>query len=570
MSDDRTLTGGEYLFREGESADYGYVVKTGTIEIVKSGIDGEMILAELEAGSLFGEMALIDGNPRSAGARAKVDSSVNEIRSDTFDEYIRNNTDAALRLMKTLAGQLRTANNELAHVNHNLEIETTLQDTDSSGERYSDSEIEDTDAIYDRPPSQLVMYISVLVFLLFIGSLLFSYFTHIDTTVSARGKFTTKTPNVSVQATANSVVKALFIERGQLIKAGQIIALLDDTIPKTNLKRNKEKLKVVEGRLARIRWENKILNQGGSLADNINIDALNHDILTKRLLEYRSRIRSFSSKKNKLKQEIKSNRKTVEIVEEKKSLKAKLEDVQKGLYERKIGSLLKYLTAMDATLSARQSALVVRNSLKTFKSELNSIRADEKAFVAQWASSLAEKIAADEESRFELIQENVMARQQVKNVEVRAPTTGIILDLPKVSEGSIVREGDEILTLVQINQPLSLEVDIDPRDVSDTKVGMFVSVKLDALPFQKYGDLKGSLAFLSQDTFTESLSGEKGAFYRGRIEILSNQLQKLPPEFQLTQGMLASADILAGERNLITYFTFPITRAFEDAFREPD
>ena len=53
MSDDRTLTGGEYLFREGESADYGYVVKTGTIEIVKSGIDGEMILAELEAGSLF-------------------------------------------------------------------------------------------------------------------------------------------------------------------------------------------------------------------------------------------------------------------------------------------------------------------------------------------------------------------------------------------------------------------------------------------------------------------------------------------------------------------------------------
>ena len=49
-----------------------------------------------------------------------------------------------------------------------------------------------------------------------------------------------------------------------------------------------------------------------------------------------------------------------------------------------------------------------------------------------------------------------------------------------------------------------------------------------------------------------------------------NQLQNLPPDFQLTQGMLASADILAGERNLITYFTFPITRAFEDAFREPD
>ena len=570
MADERTLTGGEYLFREGESADYGYVVKTGQIEIVKSGIDGEIVLTELGPGSLFGEMALIDGSPRSAGARASVDSSVTEVRSDTFNQYIRNNPDAAVRVMKTLAGQLRSANTDLAHVSKDAGIELQRQDIDGLDERHSDREIEDTDAIYDRPPSRLVIYSAVLVLTLFIGSLLFTYFINIDTTISARGKFTTKTPNVLVQSTANSVVKTLFIERGQMIQEGQIVALLDDTIARTNLKKNTEKLKVVEGRLARLRIENKNLNFGGSSVENTDLDALNQDILTKRLLEYRSRLRSFASKKNKLNQEIDSARKTVDIVEQQKFLKERLEGVQKGLYDRKTGSLLKYLTAVDATLSAKQSTLSAGNNLKRFKSELNSIKADEKAFVAQWSSALAENMAADEEARMELIQENVMARQGVENIEVRSPATGIILDLPRVSEGSIVKEGDEILTLVQINQPLSLEVDIDPRDISDTKVGMPVSVKLDALPFQKFGDLKGTLAFLSQDTFTESLSGEKGAFYRARVEISSDQLQTLPPEFQLTQGMLASADILAGERNLITYFTFPITRAFEDAFREPD
>ena len=570
MADERTLTGGEYLFREGESADYGYVVKTGNIEIVKSGIDGEIILAELGPGSLFGEMALIDGSPRSAGARASVDSSVTEVRSDTFNQYIRNNPDAAVRVMKTLAGQLRSANTDLAHVSKDAGIELQSQDIDGLDERHSDREIEDTDAIYDRPPSRLVIYSAVLVLTLFIGSLLFTYFIDIDTTISARGKFTTKTPNILVQSTANSVVKTLFVERGQMIQEGQIVALLDDTIARTNLKKNTEKLKVVEGRLARLRIENKNLNFGGSSVENTDLDALNQDILTKRLLEYRSRLRSFASKKNKLNQEIDSARKTVDIVEQQKLLKERLEGVQKGLYDRKTGSLLKYLTAVDATLSAKQSTLSAGNNLKRFKSELNSIKADEKAFVAQWSSALAENMAADEEARMELIQENITARQGVENIEVRSPATGIILDLPRVSEGSIVKEGDEILTLVQINQPLSLEVDIDPRDISDTKVGMPVSVKLDALPFQKFGDLKGTLAFLSLDTFTESLSGEKGAFYRARVEISSDQLQTLPPEFQLTQGMLASADILAGERNLITYFTFPITRAFEDAFREPD
>ena len=570
MADVRSLTGGEFLFREGESAEYGYVVKSGQVDIVKSGLEGEMVLAELGPGSLFGEMALIDGSPRSAGARARVDSSVTEIRSDTFNQYIRNNPDAAVRLMKTLAGQLRSANTDLAHVANDAGNEGQLDDVGNLGERHSDSEIEDTDAIYDRPPSRLVIYTAVLVLTLFIGSLLFTYFTNIDTTVSARGKFTTKTPNVLVQSTANSVVKTLFVERGQLIEEGQIVALLDDTIARTNLKKNIERLKVVEGRLARLRIENKNINFGGSSLENTDLDALNQDILTKRLLEYRSRLRSFASKNNKLIQEIDSAQKTVEIVEQQKSLKERLEGVQKGLYDRKTGSLLKYLTAVDATLSAKQSSLSAGNNLKRLKSELNSIKADEKAFVAQWSSTLAENTAADEEARMELIQENIMVRQEVDNIEVRSPATGIILDLPRVAEGSIVKEGDEILTLVQINQPLSLEVDIDPRDISDTKVGMPVSVKLDALPFQKFGDLKGTLAFLSQDTFTESLSGEKGAFYRARVEIPSDQLQNLPPEFQLTQGMLASADILAGERNLITYFTFPITRAFEDAFREPD
>ena len=570
MADVRSLTGGEFLFREGESAEYGYVVKSGQVDIVKSGLEGEMVLAELGPGSLFGEMALIDGSPRSAGARARVDSSVTEIRSDTFNQYIRNNPDAAVRLMKTLAGQLRSANTDLAHVANDAGNEGQLDDVGNLGERHSDSEIEDTDAIYDRPPSRLVIYTAVLVLTLFIGSLLFTYFTNIDTTVSARGKFTTKTPNVMVQSTANSVVKTLFVERGQMIQEGQIVALLDDTIARTNLKKNIERLKVVEGRLARLRIENKNINFGGSSLENTDLDALNQDILTKRLLEYRSRLRSFASKNNKLIQEIDSAQKTVEIVEQQKSLKERLEGVQKGLYDRKTGSLLKYLTAVDATLSAKQSSLSAVNNLKRLKSELNSIKADEKAFVAQWSSTLAENTAADEEARMELIQENIMVRQEVDNIEVRSPATGIILDLPRVAEGSIVKEGDEILTLVQINQPLSLEVDIDPRDISDTKVGMPVSVKLDALPFQKFGDLKGTLAFLSQDTFTESLSGEKGAFYRARVEIPSDQLQNLPPEFQLTQGMLASADILAGERNLITYFTFPITRAFEDAFREPD
>ena len=273
---------------------------------------------------------------------------------------------------------------------------------------------------------------------------------------------------------------------------------------------------------------------------------------------------------NKLKQELDGTVETVNIVGRQKELKRELEGVQERLYNKRATSLLNYLTAVEATLNAEQRLLDAQNNFKKFEAELDSIEAEEKAFIAQWTSSLAENIAKDEEIRMQLTQERILLQQAVENIEVRSPVQGIVLDLPLVAVGSIVQEGDEILTLVQTNQPLALEADIDPKDISDTKIGMSVSVKLDALPFQKFGDLEGKLVFLSQDTFSESLDGEKGAFYRGRIDIPSEQLQTLPPDFQLTQGMLANADIKVGKRRVISYFTFPIIRAFEDAFREPD
>ena len=48
MAADNFYPKGEYIFREGESADFAYVLKAGSVEILKTGIDGELILATLD------------------------------------------------------------------------------------------------------------------------------------------------------------------------------------------------------------------------------------------------------------------------------------------------------------------------------------------------------------------------------------------------------------------------------------------------------------------------------------------------------------------------------------------
>ena len=111
------IEAGEFLFREGESANYAYILDEGEIEIVKNGPDGVIKLSEITKGTIFGEMALLDGAPRSAGARATKKTSLTEVDGDTFLNYIRTNPKGALNIMQRLSGQLRQANKNLIDTN---------------------------------------------------------------------------------------------------------------------------------------------------------------------------------------------------------------------------------------------------------------------------------------------------------------------------------------------------------------------------------------------------------------------------------------------------------------------
>jgi hemolysin D len=158
-------------------------------------------------------------------------------------------------------------------------------------------------------------------------------------------------------------------------------------------------------------------------------------------------------------EEIKSAEKTVLITKEQEALKRKIEGARKHLYDRKTGSLLSYLQSRDATLAAKRAHFDARNlragkiaALAAKKTDLSILLADREEFTASWSSGLGESRSKDEEIRIQLSQEAVKLRRDMMNTEVRAPAEGIVLDLPKVTSGSIVREGDVLLTLVRVNQ----------------------------------------------------------------------------------------------------------------------
>ena len=94
---------GGVIFREGEQADELFVIKSGYVRIQI----GNRMVAELTADDIFGEMALIDSEPRSATAVAITDVELVPITEKQFLFLVVQTPYFALKVMRTLAQRLR-------------------------------------------------------------------------------------------------------------------------------------------------------------------------------------------------------------------------------------------------------------------------------------------------------------------------------------------------------------------------------------------------------------------------------------------------------------------------------
>ena len=104
-SDDvfREYVEGDLVFRQGDPGDFMAVVMRGSVVIRRADRD----LAVIDAGSVFGEMALIDGEPRSADAVARAHTRVAIIDERHFKALVRDTPDFSLMIMKILVERLR-------------------------------------------------------------------------------------------------------------------------------------------------------------------------------------------------------------------------------------------------------------------------------------------------------------------------------------------------------------------------------------------------------------------------------------------------------------------------------
>jgi uncharacterized membrane protein len=111
----RALPGGTLLFKRGDRGDAMYLIEGGAVRIYIVDEDGdEVTLAELEQGDFFGEMALVDDQPRAAFAAVAADARLAELTREDFLAFVRRNPEVALAMVSAISERLRRTD-ELLH-----------------------------------------------------------------------------------------------------------------------------------------------------------------------------------------------------------------------------------------------------------------------------------------------------------------------------------------------------------------------------------------------------------------------------------------------------------------------
>lgn len=119
-----------------------------------------------------------------------------------------------------------------------------------------------------------------------------------------------------------------------------------------------------------------------------------------------------------------------------------------------------------------------------------------------------------------------------------------------------------MIEIVPLDDTLLIEAKIKPRDIGFIHPGQNAMVKLTAYDFSIYGGLTGKVEQISADSITDEKSNNKEeSYYLIRVRTFKNHLGTKEKPLYIIPGMMATVDILTGEKTIMDYLLKPILKA---------
>jgi len=432
----------------------------------------------------------------------------------------------------------------------------------------------ETDAIREGPEPRMARATVWTLSALIASLIAVMSLTKMDRVVSSPGKIVPEQRLNVYQALDPSIIRSISVREGQEVEKGQELASLDPTFAAADVKQLQIQIIGLDAQIAR----DEALLAGTPLAavknDNPDIRryaALNQSYYEQQLAQYNAQLDSFDAKIRQTQATIQKYQTDQNEYQRRSEIAKQIEDMRTVLAAHGSGSELNKLISQDQHIDLIRNLEYDSNSLTEAQHTLASLNSDKQAFIQQWQTSISQDLVS---ARSALDSAKSQLEKAVKHADlVRWTASGksIVLTVAKLSVGSVLKEGDELFTLMPVDTPLEAEAHVSSRDIGFLRTGDHCRLKVEAFNYMEHGTADGTVRWISEGAFStnEDTGQVAEPYYKVRCSIDEMHFANVGPKFRLLPGMTLTADMNVGSRSVLAYLMNGVLRGFDEAMREP-
>ena len=401
-----------------------------------------------------------------------------------------------------------------------------------------------------------------------LAALGWAHFAVLEEVTTGEGKAIPSSKVQVIQNLEGGIVSEIFVREGQVVDKGDVLLRLDDTRFLSNRGETEADRLALIARVARLGAEaegrepvlpEEVVRTAPQLAED-------------ELALYHSRQQRLQSEQRTLGEQLRQKEQELAEFRSKSSqYRSSL-----GLLQQEL-NMSQPLVASGAiseveVLRLRRSLVEVRGSLEA--TNLAIPRAE--AAMAEIKSKMEESELSFRAEAFKELNEvrtelqkitatSVAIQDKVSRTTVVSPVRGVIKQLKVNTIGGVVQPGSDMLEIVPLDDSLLIEAKVRPQDVAFLHPGQKAMVKFTAYDYTIYGGLKANLELISADTITDE---EGNSFYLIQVRTEKSHLGGEDNPLLIIPGMVATVDIITGEKSVLAYLLKPVLKARSEAMRE--
>jgi HlyD family secretion protein len=392
--------------------------------------------------------------------------------------------------------------------------------------------------------------------------------------VIAGGQFVVDSNVKKVQHPTGGIVGELKVQEGDLVRAGDLLIKLDETVTKANLQIVAKQLDELLARQARLEAERdgspilSVPEEFGARRDEPSVKKL---LVSEQTL-FEARRAARDGQKSQLRKRIAQLGNEIDGLKAQAASKVReatlIADELKGVRELYAKNLipLSRLSALEreaASLEGQRGQIVAgmaQSEGKISETNLQIIQVDE-----EMRAEVMKDLRENQAKVSELVERKVAAEDQLKRVNIRSPSDGYVHQLAVHTVGGVVSPAEPAMLIVPSHDSLDLEAKVMPQDIDQLVLGQKANVRLHAANARTTPELNGSVSRISADVTRDQQTGV--SYYTIRVAIPPAELKHLGP-LKLVAGMQAEVFVQTHERTPFEYLIKPLKDQVARTFRE--